>query len=281
MNVYLKKKNNSWQKIALGSLGVLLIVGLLFAFQSPIKNVFFLASSPLLKTFSGVGDEATGFFGGFFNRASLTQENNNLKQENQSLLSQVANLQQAVRENQAIQDVVQNTLQDNFKLTLTQVISLDSANDFALINKGSEDKITQNMPVISSTKVLLGKVTKVYGNFSEVMLISNKNSVVDARVLDALATVPVAGVIKGGGGLLAYLDLVSSNATLNDADTLITSGLEGVFPKNLLIGKITSIDKNDAKPFQTAKIQPFFSTQNIDTFFIITNYLPQRQTGKK
>ena len=103
---------------------------------------------------------------------------------------------------------------------------------------------------------------------------------VDVRVLDASVTVPVAGVVKGSGGLLAYLDLVSSNATLNDADTLITSGLEGIFPKNLLIGKITSVDKNDAKPFQTAKIQPFFSTQNIDTFFVITNYLPAK-AGKK
>ena len=272
MNVYLKKKNNSWQKIVVGIVVVVVAIGLLTILQSSIKNITYTISSPFLKGFGNAGNYTAGLFGGIFKRDALTQENSNLKQENENLLSRVVDLQEQITQNQAIQNVVSNTLQDNFKLTLAEVINLDSVNDFALINRGAEDGISENMPVISSTKVLLGKTTKVYKNFSQVMLISNKNSVVDANILQETGINSIPGVIKGSGGLLSYLDLVSSNQTLHEADTLITSGLEGVFPKNLLIGKIISVDKNDAKPFQTAKIQPFFSTQNIDTFFIITNY---------
>ncbi len=272
MNVYLKKKNNSWQKIAIGIIGIIVMIGVLTLLQSSIKNVAYIVSAPFLKGFGNAGSYTASLVGGIFNRDALTQENSNLKQENQNLLSRVANLQQELMQNRAATLVVQNTAQDNFKLVLADVISLDSTNDFVLINKGSEDNISENMPVISSTKVLLGKITRVYKNFSQVMLISNKNSVVDAHVLGEIGAVTIPGIIKGSGGLLAYLDLVSSNQTLHESSALITSGLEGIFPKNLLIGKITSIDKNDAKPFQTAKIQPFFSTQNLDTFFIITNY---------
>jgi len=84
---------------------------------------------------------------------------------------------------------------------------------------------------------------------------------------------PVYGAVKGSGNLSVYLDLVNSNSKLNENDVLVTSGLEGIFPKDLLVGKITSVSQNDLKPFQTAKVQPFYDVQNIDHLLVITNYL--------
>ena len=105
------------------------------------------------------------------------------------------------------------------------------------------------------------------------MLISNKHSVVDVKIQTSDTVLPIiSGAIKGNGNLSTYLDLVASQAKINEHDTLITSGLEGIFPKDLLVGKITSIDKNDLKPFQTASVQPLFDVKNIDTLFVITNY---------
>jgi rod shape-determining protein MreC len=87
-----------------------------------------------------------------------------------------------------------------------------------------------------------------------------------------MLTPPIFGAIKGNGNFSLYLDLVPSNAPLHTQDVVVTSGQEGIFPRNLLIGSITQSTKNDLKPFQTAPIQPFFDVKNHDTLFIITDY---------
>lgn len=287
MNTFLKKQNlklplpqskrgfgTAWQKVIIGAIGLILFIVVLNIFQSPIKNTFYALSSPLLNVFLGAGDSTKGFFYSFLRMSRLDNENNVLRQQNQQLLFQILSLQETIRANQAIQSAIQNTREDHFDMVLVEVLGFDSAGDFILVNKGYDDGITENMPVVSSTKVLFGKAYKVYKNFSQIMLISNKSSVVDTSIQqsDTTAT-PILGVIKGSGNLSLYLDLVQSEAKIKEGDTLVTSGLEGVFPKNLLVGKITSKEKDDLKPFQTASVQPFFNIQNSENLFIITNYL--------
>lgn len=274
MNVYLKKQNFRWQKIAIGIGGVILFIGILNIFQGPIKNTFYIATSPFFKLFWTAGSGTSGLGSSFLNAAALSQENSNLKQENQNLLSKVASLQDSLAQDRAIAQAVQNTQNDNFNLALVEIIGVDALNDMVLINKGLSSGIEDNMPVISSTKVLYGKVYKAYKNFSQVMLISNSTSVVDVKIQQTDAeALSVLGVAKGLGNSSLYLDLVSSEAQISEFDMIITSGQEGVFPKDLLVGKIHGSDKNDLKPFQTASILPFFDINNIENLFVITDYL--------
>ncbi len=273
MNIYTKKQSFLWRKILIGVIALFIFIGLLNIFNHQIKNTFYFITSPFLKVLWRMGDSNYNFFAPFLQVQALKKENDNLKQENQKLLSQIFSLQETVKQNQAINEAIQNTRTDKYKLILAETIGLDSTGDFILLNKGLDDGIFENMPVISSQKVLYGKTFKVYKNFSQVMLISNKNSVVDAKIQDTdTAKTPIYGAIKGNGNLSVYLDLVPLDAQIKEGDTLITSGLEGVFPKDLLVGKITYSDKNDLKPFQTAQIQSFFSIKNIDNLFIITDY---------
>ncbi len=291
MNAFLKKKNLRLplpqarrgfsvhiNKRILGGIAALVVfIAFLNFFNQPIKNSFYYLTSPISKTFWQAGENAASFFAPLFDTLGIVQENNNLKQENQNLLSQISLLQETIKADQAIQSAIENTQADKFTLVLAQTISLDADNDFLIINKGADNGISENMPVISSTKVLFGKVFRVYKNFSQVMLISSKSSVADSKILnqDALNS-PIYGAIKGNGNLSLYLDLVASDAKISQGDVLNTSGLEGVFPKDLLIGKITSVDKSDLKPFQTAQVQPLFDIKNADNLFIITDYKKQK-----
>src|SRR3989344_673477 len=286
MNLYMKKSLGSargkqfftWQKIIIGILSLILFISILNVFIAPIKNAFYYAVAPISKSLWKAGNGTAGFLTPFFNIQGLARENSNLKQENEKLLSQIIYLHPMLAQNQAIQKVVQNTQEDRFALTATQTIGLDVNADTVLVDRGFINGVAENMPVISADKTLVGKVYKVYKNFSQVVLISNKNSVVDVKVSSlgmqdpANPPVPVLGAVKGSGNLSLYLDLVSSEAQIQPQDMVLSSGQEGVFPKNLLIGTLTSIDKNDLKPFQTAKIQPSFDIKSADTLFIITNY---------
>lgn len=287
MNAFLKKKNLrlplpqsnrqfsliSWKNIAIGIIVAFFLLGFLYLFGAPIKNTFYTLTSPVSQIFWQAGQKSSGFLGSFWKVQGLSQENDNLKQENQQLLSKITYLSEALRQDQAVKQVLQNTQNTDFKLVLAENIGVDLANDFLLINKGLSDGISENMPVISTTKALYGRVYKVYKNFSQVMLISNKQSVVDAKIQDTESgKSPILGAVKGNGNLLLYLDLVTLNTQINASDTLITSGQEGIFPKNLLIGKISNVDKNDLKPFQTASVSSLSDIKQADNVFIITNY---------
>ncbi len=276
MNLYIKKPHFSWRKIIISGLILILVIGFLNIFDSPIKNTFYKLTSPITQTFWKVGDSVSGFFSSFFRVRFLSQENKDLQSENQRLLAEITLLQEIAKENQLIGQALDNTKKDNVDLLLAQTIGLEG--DFVLLNKGSDDGILENMPVISAQKVLFGKVFKVYKNFSKVMLISDKNSVVDAKMqsLD-LTKPPVLGIIKGDGNLSVYMDLISSDAQINQEDVIITSGQEGIFPRGLLIGNIAGSEKNDAKPFQTARVLPFFDAINTHDLFVITNYLRKPQ----
>jgi rod shape-determining protein MreC len=271
-NIFLNKPKSFLPRILIGFFSLVIFLGFLNIFQGQFKNLFFALSSPIQKTFWSAGSSASGTIGSFFN-FNESSKIEQLINENQKLLVELASLQEIKKENQAIKDIIVNDPERDLQLMATDSIGLDSYQDLILIDRGLDDGILENMPVVNSQKVLFGKVFKVYKNFSKVMLISDKNSVVDVKIQDQdLTKEPILGVIKGSGELGIYLDLVPNGCEIKSSDTLITSGLEGIFPRGLLVGKITSCNKNDQKPFQQAKVDPFFNVNKLEKLFIITSY---------
>lgn len=288
MNIYLKK--SKWQgkgvfsqKMIIGFLTLSLVIIFLNLFNLQIKDYFYFISYPIAKSFWQAGNNVSSIFEPFLSAGELRDENNYLKQENKKLFSKIFILEESFKENMDFQEVLKNNETNKFQLVLAKTIGLDISRDFILLNKGRNDGISENMPVISKEKVLYGKVFSVYENFSQVMLISNNNSTLNVKINseepinneegDILLKKSLYGVVKGSGALSLYLDLVDLNAEIGENDVLMTSGLEGTFPNNLLVGKIKSLYKNDLKPFQTAEVQSFFDTSNLENLFIITNYL--------
>lgn len=272
-NLFLSKKKNTWVK---SFLAVIILIVFFIGFNAlsdSIKNIFFSISYRLEKNFWKAGETASAFFASFLDAKNLAKDNEKLKQENQNLLAEVSSLRTLNCQNEAAVSVFGACQQDNFELLSANVIGLDNFKDIISIDKGSDDGISENMPVINQQKVLFGKVVKVYKNFSEVMLISNKSNVLDVKIMQNDEVKPIInGVIKGNGGLGVYLDLVPVNEEINQGDVLVTSALEGDFPKDLLIGKITKKEKNDQKPFQQAQVEPFFNIKNTESLFVIVNY---------
>jgi len=273
MDTYLNKRKIMLFKVLFGLIFLFVFFGTLNIFPTQIKNSFYFISEPIEKMFWKTGGNASNFLKSFLNAGNLEKENESLKIENQKLLSEVSLLQDTQKKEQAVESFLANYSQDNFKLVLAGVIGLNTDSDVISIDKGSADGISEGMPVINQQKLLFGKVFKVYRNFSEVILISNKNNTLDVKIQQTDTTKPlIYGVIKGKGGLDVYLDLVPTDAEIKEGDVLITSALEGTFPKDLLVGKIIRKDKNDQKPFQTADVEPFFNIKEAENLFIITNY---------
>lgn len=273
MNVYIRKQNIFWQKLLAGGGIVLALILFLNIFSLQVRNSFYTVTAPLSSTLMRLGANTTNSLNSLFSAGSLKHQNYALQQENNNLQSQIVLLQDSLKTHQAQTIALQNTKENNFVLVLAKPIGLDLEHDLVTINKGSSDGLAENMVAISQEKVAYGKVVKVYNSFSQIQLISSKNSVIDVKIQSLDDSHPVInGALKGSGSLSAYLDLVSSSATIVPNDVLVTSGLDGVFPRDLLVGKIIAADKNDAKPFQMAQVSTFFDVKNVDSLFVITSY---------
>jgi rod shape-determining protein MreC len=288
-NFSINKKTSGLSKFLVGIICLLLFIFVLNIFSPSVKNIFYTLSAPLEKTFWSAGAASSGYIGSIFNAGSLNKENDKLKNENQKLISQIISLQALNSANRAQNDISTACLDKDFQLLMAEVIGMDGQ-DIISINKGSIDGISENMPVISQQNVLYGKIIKVFKNYSQIMLISNKKSIVNVKIKQkdtppptGDATTPVEekqqelvkeidGVIRGTGNLNIGLDLIPVDSPINQDDILVTSSLEKTFPKDLLIGKITKVEKNDQKPFQQADIQSFLDLNSIDNLFVITNY---------
>lgn len=265
------------RKILVSVVLLIVLIGILNIFQAQIKNSFYSLSEPVEKSFWKAAGSASVFFASILKAGNLAKENEGLKTENQKLLAEIISLQDNERKNQALAEISALNLQKDFNMVQADVVGLESEQDIILIDKGLDSAISENMPVINQQKVLFGKIYRVYKNFSEVMLISNKNCILDAKIKqedpEGTPTKPaISGIVKGRGGLDVYLDLVPAESAIKEGDVLLTSALDGVFPKDLLVGKITKKDENDQKPFQQAEVEPFFNIKNTENLFVITSY---------
>lgn len=258
----------------------LLIILNLTGFSKTVKGFFYLISSPIQKTLWQAGDNLSDFFEGFLRAGTFKRENEELKLKIQELLAENVSLKEFKRENETLREALDIGLEKEFELVLAQVIGKDISQDFILINKGSRDGILKEMPVITQSKILCGKISEVYEKFSKVMLLSNKESVFEARIeTQTKAQTPenenkekIAGVIKGKGGLKVFLEFIPKEKEIKEGQLLITTSLAGIYPQGLLVGQVKKVEKSDVEPFQQAEILPFLKLEELNKVFIITNH---------
>lgn len=239
----------------------------LTGFSKNIRSFFYNSFSSVQKNLWGAGAGVSDFFETIFQLKNIKSENEKLKNENQELSGQLASLLELKKENEILHEALNLGLEKEFRLVLAQVTSKAIGQDVILINKGQKDGLAPGMPVITEQKVLVGKITEVSDRFSKVMLISDKNSTFDAKIIDT----KIEGVFKGQGNFKAALDLIPRDSQIKEGDQIVTSALGGVFPSGLLAGKITAVQKNDVGSFQKAEISPIFEVSELDNIFVIVN----------
>lgn len=261
-----KKKRSP--RLLIGILALVVIIVALNFFSQGVRNFFYSVSSPFQKIFWQAGSNTSNFFGALLEINNFANNASRLAQQNQELLQQKLVSQNLSAENQVLRQALGLGLEKDFSMVFTEIIQKDMLSDSILVNKGSADGIEKNMAVINQQKILFGKVSEVYKNFSKVLLITDKNFAVDATVQGK----SVYGVVKGNGSSIANFELVSKSAGLQDGDTLLTSALGGDFPKGLLVGQVQNIKSEDTKPFNSAEIKPLFDLNNTETLFMVTDF---------
>ena len=144
---------------------------------------------------------------------------------------------------------------NEFQHILGNVVGKDiaSTDQTILIDRGYEDGVEENDPVISGNGILVGKISKVEKSTSFVRLLNDNSSRVGATVLNQDKSL---GAIEGGFGISLKMNLIPRDEVILVNDQVITSGLESKMPRGLLIGSVAEIENEPYKPFQQAVVSP-------------------------
>lgn len=137
------------------------------------------------------------------------------------------------------------------------------------VDKGRNDGVTIDSAVVVGDGQLFGTVIAVDDNSATVRLTQEKESKVPAAVWGTTRTI---GLVQGQSGSVLHMEYIPFDATIAEGDVVVTSGLDGGLPPNIVIGLVTSVIRKDTAPFLEALIEPFFDAREWTNVLIIPSH---------
>ncbi|GJM40980.1 MAG: cell shape-determining protein MreC [Ardenticatenaceae bacterium] len=139
-----------------------------------------------------------------------------------------------------------------------------------IIDKGSNDGLRVGMPVESS-RGMIGRIFRTTQNSAQVVLITDNASAIPVRLGTSRATGSLRGRGATGDLIVEWIDL---KFQIEVGEVVLTSGLGGDFPQDIVIGRVVQIDRNESDLFQQAIVQPATDFDTLEIVFIITDFNP-------
>jgi len=204
--------------------------------------------------------------------ASLRQQNAELESEVSELQAQVIQLQQQVGQTEilaALVDFIRVRPENKYKAAA--VIGRDPSPflHYVIINRGSNEGILRGMPVVTD-QGLVGRVDAVIADAARVQLITDTASSVNVRLQNAETDASLVGTVTGD----VLLELIQQDITVQTGDLVLTSGLGGGYPPDLIVGQVVSVRSRDFDLFQQATVQPVVDFNRLQIVLVIVNFKP-------
>ena len=205
----------------------------------------------------------------YFYLASAAKENVYLKKSLAHALEKNNRLKEMELSNSRLLNLLNFQKNQYDKVLAAEVISIDPSPWFktVIINKGKVDGLEKEMPVVVSEGIV-GQITAVSAQYSRVLMIVDQNCAVDALVQRTRAR----GIIKGELSGTCFFDYVLHRHDVLEGDTVVSSGLDGVFPKGLRIGYVSEVIRGDAGVFQEVTVIPFVDFEKLEEVLVVLNF---------
>lgn len=255
------------------------IIGVFAALSSRDKaslteNVYETAAMPGQTAASGIGGWLSNIFSYFGSVKELRAENEALKLENTELDKQLRDARGMEEENAQLREMLDLKKTENkMDLKAVKIIAKDPSNWYSCfkINKGSKDGIAKEQPVITEKDELVGKVVRVGSDWAEIMTILDPECGVGCIIERSKNT----GVLEGDFSLRytgkCRLGYLSRDTDIEKGDYVETSGMGGVYPKGLLVGKVVDIKEDNTNMSKYAMVEPSADIGSLMQVFVITN----------
>lgn len=251
------------------------IMSYLSATSAPLPDLAGTIASPFRSASAAVSGAVKGWFDYF-------TEFDELKEENRQLKLQIAEMEDEVRqatfdreENVHLRQVAElREKRRDLHLESVRVLVQDSSNWYSqlTVNKGSDQDIEAGDCVITEEGYLLGVVTETGFNWATVRTILDSESSIGALVFRNGGSALAQGdfsLMSDGKIALTYL---GSEPDVVSGDLIVTSGLGGYFPSQLVIGYVEEVRTSDNGLAQYAVLKPEMSLEGLTEIFVVTSF---------
>jgi rod shape-determining protein MreC len=206
----------------------------------------------------------------YIDLVNVKRENRELNEELRRLHREKAELSARESENLRLKKLLDVKNRHEFPSVVAQIIGEDASGWFrtCFINKGTDDGVFAGMPV-TAIDGLVGRVSRSAAGMAQVILITDPALAIDCRI----ARTRERGILRGsleGGSILRYLN---PKAQVQTDDDVVTSGLDGVFPMGLTVGKIQSVRTGDQGLFVEALVRPAVDLSALDEVLVVLSTL--------
>lgn len=237
---------------------------------TPIEKIVKVVAAPLETGISKVVYRVSDTVNSLSSLGSAAAEDETLKERVAKLESENNLLKEYEYQNMRLRDLLQfkDSVSRSYDTVSASIIARNPSNWFqtVTINRGTSDGISKNMAVVTA-QGLVGHVINVTGSSAEVSLIINDSSAVGGMV----QVTRTPGVVEGLTGTSGYLKMIhiATEAPVREKQVVISSGLGGIYPKGLPIGKITEIEMESNGLVKYAMIRPFVDFNLLEEVLVI------------
>jgi rod shape-determining protein MreC len=209
----------------------------------------------------------------YFFLITVVDDNLKLQTELQQAMVMNHRLKEAALSNERLRKLFKLQQEMEQPLVAAQVVGKDPSPWFqsVLLDKGRDDGVEEGQPVINPEGIV-GIVVEATSHYAKVMLITDPNSAVDAIIQNSRAR----GIIKGGARGACVLNFVLRKYEVAEGDTVVSSGMDGVFPKGLPIGKVNTIVKREAGIFQDVSVIPYVDFERLEEVLVVPRTHPDK-----
>lgn len=242
----------------------------------------------LLRPVEGVASLPLNFISGIFNRITLAvsgsvgdladletlkARNTDLEEALVKFQSELVDLREIASDYQRLAELLDYTsISTNQEYLSANVIANADPNNLLrtiVIDRGARDGIAIGMPVVTR-QGFVGRILNVSANAARILLITDPTSAISGRLQTTRAEGTVVGDLSGN----LNMTFIPLSASVQEGDLVITSGLGGNLPPDIVIGQVTSRRQLQFELFQEAVVRSLNNFDTLEIVLVITNFQP-------
>jgi len=233
------------------------------------KGALFVLA-PLQRTATEVVNFPIFIWQHYFHLISVSDENKNLKRELEKIKVEKEQYTEIIQENNRLKKLLDLKQASSFNMITAQVIGRDVSfwHKGFVINRGKKDGVRSGMPVVVAEGIV-GLVVEATNKYARVLLLTDGNIAVDALSQRSRAR----GLVRGNMSNELTYAYLSFKEDVRKGDQIISSGMDGLFPKGLVIGHIHKIYKGEVDGgFRRVMIMPSVAMNRLEEVFVIFSF---------
>lgn len=228
-----------------------------------------------LKPGKWAAEKATTFWYDYVSLVGVRQENRDLKKRLQALELELAELREQAEEAERLKKLLEFSPPGTWSASGARIIAHrlgpNAALKTVLLDKGSTSGVVVNTPIVTP-KGVAGRVLKSAMHFSTALLITDPASKVSVLARDSRTP----GILTGQGPAEPLsVNYVHQNALIKPGEVLITSGLDGIFPKGLPAAEVVEVRRSDISLFQEVTAKPLVNLKMLEEVLLLMGGEPE------